>query len=99
MDSKLLPVWRAYVQSFDRNENPEDSFVSMYTGMIDNVCKKEQVNLDNYLAQLECLVRQEAKSNHCGWPRSEENAHGGKFYPTDEELLAAYMDSSLLDYI
>ena len=41
MDSKLLPVWRDYILAFDRNENPEDSFVSMYTGMIDNVCKKE----------------------------------------------------------
>ena len=31
---------------------------------------------------------QEAKLNSAGWT-----------YPTDEELLAAYMNSSLLDYI
>ena len=60
----------------------------MYTSMIDKVYRKEKVNLECYLAELEGLVNQEAKSNHAGW-----------VYPTDEELLAAYKNSSLLDYI
>ena len=49
MDRKLLPLWKACVESFDRNEDQNDNFGKMYTGMIDSVYENRLVDLGHYL--------------------------------------------------